>query len=231
MEQRPVPVRPVPLEQPEVELLLEKAEENVKERAELLLEEARREAESLREKAQKEVEALKRQGWEEGYRAGWEEGHRDGLQAAKAEAEILRREGEKIREQAREVLKEAKEVYKETLKEAEEQVLELALEIAEQIVGRQVELNRDIVLDIAHKAIQRVAEGQFYTIYASPDEAALLRQHREELLKEAPPKARLQIIADPALKPGGCRVETESGFVDATVDTQLMEVRRLLKGA
>lgn len=228
-EPRPVPVRPLLLEQ--LEIPFEIAKENCKEKAELLLEEARQEAAYLRKKAQEEAEALRRQGWEEGYRAGWEEGYRKGIEEAQTEAEAIRREGEKIREEAKLVLKEAREVYKETIEIAEERILELAMEIAEEIVGRQLELSRDIILDIARRAIQRVAEGQFYTIYASPDEVAFLRQYREELLKEVPPNARLQIIADPAVKPGGCRVETENGFVDATVDTQLAEVRRLLKGA
>jgi len=234
-EHRPVPVRPVFIDQHDAELPCKVpcvgSEENFKEEAELLLEKARQEAAYLRDKAREEAEALKRQGWEEGYRAGREEGYRKGLEEARAEAEAVRREGEKIREEAQIVLKEARKAYQEAIEAAEEKILELAVEIAGQIVGRQVELDRDIILDIARRAIQRVAEGQFYTIYASPEEAAFLRQHREDLLKEAPPNARLQIIADPAVKPGGCRVETESGFIDATVDTQLAEVRRLLKGA
>ncbi|MCG0278394.1 MAG: hypothetical protein L5656_07660 [Thermanaeromonas sp.] len=230
-EYRTVPVRPVFLGEPVPEVSCKGPGESSDQEAELVLDGARKEATRLLEEARQEAETLKQQGWEEGYRAGKEEGYRRGLEEAKAEGEALRREGEKIREEARVVLKEAKEAYNETIKRAEEKILELAIEIASEIIGREVELNKEIILDIARRAIERVAEGQAYTIYASPEEAAFLRQHREELLKEAPLNARLQVIADPGVRPGGCRVETENGFVDATVDTQLEEIRRLLKGA
>jgi flagellar assembly protein FliH len=208
---------------------LEESEGDVRERAAVILARARQEAEALRRAAQEEVALLKRQAWEEGYQAGREEGRREGFQAGAAEAEALREEAEHYRQRARQLLKEARRAYRDTIKAAQEQILDLALEIAAKIVGKQVELNPDIVLDIARRAIHEVAEGQFYIIYAAPPDAEFLRQHREELLKEVAAGARLQVVADEELKSGGCRVETESGFVDATIDTQLETVKRVLK--
>lgn len=213
----------------EEEMSLEDSDGDIKGRAAVILARARQEAEAIRQAAQQEVELLKRRSWEEGYRAGLEEGRREGFQAGAAEAEALREEAENYRQRARQLLKEARRAYRETIKAAQEQILDLALEIAAKIVGKQVELSPDIVLNIARGAIREVAEGQFYILYAAPPDAEVLRQHQEELLKEAAAGARLQVVADEELKPGGCRVETESGFVDATIDTQLETVKRLLK--
>ncbi|GFN24149.1 FliH/SctL family protein [Thermanaeromonas sp. C210] len=199
------------------------------ERAAALLEDARREADLILQAAREEAEELKARAREEGYRAGWEEGRKAGFRAGAAEAEALREEAEGLRRQAGKVLEEARAAYRDTLRAAEEDILGLALEVAAKIIRRQVELAPEVVLDITRSALQRVAEGQIYTIYAAPADADFLRQRREELLQDMSAGARLQIVADEALQPGGFRVETENGFIDATVESQLEEVRRLLR--
>ncbi|MGI9951216.1 FliH/SctL family protein [Moorellaceae bacterium AZ2] len=226
-----VPVRDMPPWWPEEEEAAGYREDlgEAEERAEVILARARQEAEITLQAARQEAEDLKARAREEGYRAGWEEGRKAGFRAGAAEAEALRQEAERCRQQAGKVLQEAQAAYRDTLRAAEEDILGLALEIAAKIIRRQVELAPEVVLEIARSAIHRVAEGQVYIIYAAPGDAEFLRQRREELLKEMGAGARLQIIADEALQPGGFRVETENGFIDATVETQLEEARRLLR--
>lgn len=230
-EECPVPVRELASWNggQTVEAAAEKGEDGAGALAGAILEQARREAEALRRAAQEEVELWKRRAWEEGYNRGLEEGRRAGWEAGAAEARALREEAENYRLESKQLLEEVGKAYRETIAAAQDRLLELALEIAAKIVGRQVELHPETVLDIVRRAVLQVAEGQFYTIYAAPKDAEFLRQHREEILKELAAEVRLQVVADAGLKPGGCRVETENGFVDATVDTQLEEIRRLLK--
>ncbi|HBT47694.1 MAG TPA: hypothetical protein DEA73_07450 [Peptococcaceae bacterium] len=199
------------------------------EKAEDLLEGARREAERILQAAREEAEELKARAREEGFRAGWEEGREAGFRAGAAEAETLRQEAEGLRRQAEKVLEEARAAYRDTLRAAEGDIVELALEVASKIIKRQVELSPEVVLDIAKGAVQRVAEGQIYTIYAAPSDVDFLRQRREELLQDMGAGIRLQIVPDEAIHPGGFRVETENGFVDATVESQLQEARRILR--
>ncbi|MBC7325111.1 MAG: hypothetical protein H5T99_07340, partial [Moorella sp. (in: Bacteria)] len=127
------------------------------------------------------------------------------------------------------VLKNARRVYQETISAAEGDIIELALAIAAKIIVKEVELRPDLVLEIARQAIRQVAEGQNYIIYASPEVAEVIRQHRAELLAEAVPGARLQVVEDPGFQACGCRVETENGFVDAGVDSQLEELKKILR--
>ncbi|CEP68898.1 Flagellar assembly protein FliH/Type III secretion system HrpE [Moorella glycerini] len=196
-----------------------------REEAAALLEQARREAAAIKEAAVEERQEV----LEEARAAGEARGYQEGLARAEGEAERIRREAEAAREEARQVLAEAQKAYQETISAAEGEIIELALAIASKIIGQEIELRPDLVLEIARQAIRQVAEGQNYIIYASPEAAETIRQRRAELLAEAAPGARLQVIADPGFKAGGCRVETENGFVDASVDSQLEELKKIFR--
>ncbi|WP_258359725.1 FliH/SctL family protein [Moorella sulfitireducens] len=196
-----------------------------RERAAAILEQARREADAIKDAAFEERQKV----LEEGRAAGEARGYREGLAQAEEEALRIRREAEAAREEARQVLQEARRVYQETISAAEGDIIELALAIAGKIIGREIELRPDLVVEMARQAIRQVAEGQNYIIYASPEAAGAIRQRRAELLAEAAPGARLQVIADPAFKGGGCRVETENGFIDAAIDTQMEELKKIFR--
>lgn len=199
---------------------------------------AREEAAAIIAAARQEAEAIKKAALEdrervlaEGRAAGEEQGYREGLARAHQEGEAIRREAAAIREEARRVLQEARQAYQETITAAEGDIIDLALTIAARVIGQEVEEKPGVVMDMARQAIRQVAEGQHYIIYASPEAAAIIRQHRDELLAETAPGARLQVVADPGFQAGGCRIETENGFIDASVDTQLEEVKKILRGS
>ncbi len=235
-EERVIPPRPlrlvpvggacVPGEDGDVNPAARAAVAAAREEAAAIIAAARQEAEAIKKAALEEQERV----LAEGRAAGEEQGYREGLARAEKEGEAIRREAAAIREEARRVLEEARQAYQETITAAEGEILDLALTIATRVIGQEVELRPEVALDMARQAIRQVAGGQHYIIYASPEAAAIIRQHREELLAEAAPEARLQVVADPGFKNGGCRVETENGFIDASVDTQLEEVKKILRG-
>jgi flagellar assembly protein FliH len=213
---------------PEDRTVVEAAAQEVtaaREKAAAILEQARREAAAIREAALEE----RQKALEEGRAAGEAKGYQEGLSRAEEEALSIRREAEAAREEARQVLAEAQRAYQETISAAEGDIIELALAIASKIIGQEIELRPDLVVEMARQAIRQVAEGQNYIIYASPEAAGTIRQRRAELLAEAAPGARLQVIADPSFKAGGCRVETENGFIDAGVDSQLEELKKIFR--
>ncbi|MGI9860001.1 FliH/SctL family protein [Moorella naiadis] len=197
----------------------------VREEAAAILARARQEAEEIKARTLAEREEV----LAEGRAAGQEQGYQEGLARAEEEAAAIRREADTLRQEARQVLAEAQRNYQETITAVEGAIIDLAQTIAARIIGREIELRPDLILEIARPAIRQVAEGQHYTIYAAPDAAEVIREHRQELLAEAAPGARLQVVADPGFKAGGCRIETENGFIDASVDTQLAEVKQILR--
>lgn len=161
--------------------------------------------EQARRRAEEEAAALAEKVRQEAYR--------EAMEKAEREAEVLRA-------QAREVLKQAEEIRRVTFERLEGELVDLAVSIAEKVVGMHLSVDPEAVLAVAREAIQMTGVREQVTIWAHPDEVALFNEKMDELRTLLPASAALNVIADPAVKPGGCRVETEHGRVDATLDAR-----------
>jgi flagellar assembly protein FliH len=105
----------------------------------------------------------------------------------------------------------------------------LALEIAEKIVHRTVAAEPEIVASVLERARQEVVDARWIRIRLNPADHELLAEMRPDLLAMGNEKGReIEVVSDVELSRGGCRLETEMGVVDATVPTQVEEVRRQL---
>lgn len=184
------------------------------------LDRARQEAEALLAAARAEQEKIRQQAYQE----GWQQGRQEALQAAAADAE-------EIRKQARQVLHAAHEASTSLIQESEADLVELALAIAGRIVQTQISVAPATVVEIARAAVREACRSQHFTIFAPPGAVELLHQQVGQLLAEVDPQSKMQIIADPALSEGSCRVETEDVIVDATLDGQLENLRQVLAQA
>jgi flagellar biosynthesis/type III secretory pathway protein FliH len=58
----------------------------------------------------------------------------------------------------------------------------------------------------------------------------VLAAREQRWLERNPAIAELAVVPDEAVSRGGCRIETESGTVDATLGTQLEVIERHLLG-
>src|SRR5512133_3617285 len=107
----------------------------------------------------------------------------------------------------------------------------LARKMAEKIVGHAIEVDGDVMAEIAGRALAAAKPGK---------EAAVLRVHPEDLslledrsawLDELGSMADVRMVADEAVGRHGCVVETAVGRVDARLQTQLDALERALRGA
>ena len=199
-------------------------------RAEEILAAARREAAAILEKAREEAgrlagEAAAR-GREEGLAAGREEGYREGYRKALEEAAA---EAGALREEARQVLRQAEEIRRATLAGLEGEVVALAREMAEKIVAAQLTLDPAVVLNIVHEALETARAREQAVLYVNPEQMAMVEERRQELEPALPPGTVLQIIGDPAVEPGGCRVETADGRVDASLKARWQALQEALQ--
>jgi flagellar biosynthesis/type III secretory pathway protein FliH len=111
---------------------------------------------------------------------------------------------------------------------AQEQIA-LALAIARKVLGRELELNRSAVVEIAAQALAEVRDRREVVLRVNPGDAGELRSQRrrlQELLARAP---WLELREDDTVAPGGVVVETEAGVVDAQLDAQLAVLETVLK--
>lgn len=153
-------------------------------------------------------------GFEQGKSEGFEIGHKDGLEQGQVEID------KKIRELGK-LLDLLSEPLKELDAQVEEELLSLAVAIARQLVRRELKTESDQIIAVIREAVQALpTQTRKVQISLHPKDAELVRSTLR--LEEAKP--RWELLEDPLISQGGCRVETENSRIDSTVENRLNRV-------
>lgn len=114
-----------------------------------------------------------------------------------------------------------KEEYRKILAGSEQELVKLSVRLAGKIVGRALELEPAVLLDILRQAVQSLKYQREIRLRVHPDDAAYLREHKMDLMARLGESKSFIIEEDPLIGSGGCIVETEIGTIDARLETQL----------
>jgi flagellar assembly protein FliH len=106
----------------------------------------------------------------------------------------------------------------------ESKTIELATSIAERVIRREVVNSPEITLDLVRDALELAMGAGKVTIQLSPQDYNALRDRTESVAKQLGKLAATNIVADPGVSPGGCRVVTEFGVIDETFEAQLARI-------
>lgn len=192
--------------------------DNTTEEAQLILENARDEAEKLLAEAGERVREIEQGAYHKGFMTGEEEAR-----------QAHKQDQEKFHTATLQVLHELNELHQKLYQNTEVEILALAIDIAEKLVCSQLELKPETIVDIARAACIQAKECEMVIIYAAPDQVEMLRSRQNEFSTQLYRNKRLEFIADPALKTGGCRIETEQGYIDATIETMLKQLNTIIR--
>ncbi len=107
-------------------------------------------------------------------------------------------------------------------------IVDLAQEIAERLLTMQLSLDQEVILSVASESLKLVADRLSVVLFVSPDELELVESKKDELKSLLPARAQLQVVADAAIEPGGCRIDTGQGGVDATMGTRREALQKAL---
>ncbi|HWR51710.1 MAG TPA: flagellar assembly protein FliH [Bryobacteraceae bacterium] len=160
---------------------------------------------------ERDVQTREQRAWSAGHAKGLAEGRAE--DAARIEAAIAR-----LTNAAAEVASSRRKFRRD----AEEDCVKLAVAVARRVLRRELTIDPEALLGIVKAALARLDGREIERIRLHPDDAALV----EGAIKELPGRASLQIVADAALEPGACILETSRGGLDASVETQLREIER-----
>ena len=101
--------------------------------------------------------------------------------------------------------------------EMAEALVATAINLARQVVRSELALRPEVVARVAGEAVDTLLlNARHISVRVHPDDQALVAAGAAEAL--AARGARL--VADPSIGRGGCRVESDVGLVDATVETR-----------
>jgi len=112
------------------------------------------------------------------------------------------------------------------LKLGEEIVVRLAINIAQKVIKTEVQLHPDIIINVVKDALTKISSiEKEITIHINPQDEEILNQHREFFGTQI---QEIEIKTDNRISRGGCFIETNYSAVDATLDTQMDEIDRVL---
>lgn len=198
--------------------------------------EAQEEAEQIRRDAEAEAIRIIAEATAEAgdlREAARAQGYADGSARAEEEARIAIEEGIKIEAAS---LREDMETFCEAVlleqervwRDIEGQLKDLAMEIAERVLKAELTVNPDVVVQITQHAMRRLADKDQVRIRVNPDDVERLRDHREEIMRLFEGLRSVEILEDRRVGIGGVQIETDTGMVDARIETQMHELTRAL---
>ena len=158
-----------------------------------------------------ELAAIREEARQQGYDAGFKAGHDDGVAQALDEARAAT-------EQALAPVRGIADNFSSALREADQaisnEVLELALHLAKGMIKTALRVKPELILPIVREAIEYLPVlQQPALLILNPEDAAVVREGIAEELD----KGGWRVIDDPTVERGGCKVDTASNQIDATV--------------
>ncbi|SFF43740.1 flagellar assembly protein FliH [Fontimonas thermophila] len=163
-----------------------------------------------------QLEAIEAAAYQEGFARGHAEGFDVGQRAALAQAQRLQGLIDHI---ARPLAHLDDEV--------EHALVDLAAAIARRIIHDELRIAPERIVAMVRETLAALpAQLRNVRLRVHPDDAALLREH----LSPPADVKELEIIPDPELKRGDCRVFTESALIDARLDRRVRVIAQALSG-
>ncbi|GLF85709.1 flagellar assembly protein FliH [Bacillus safensis] len=151
-------------------------------------------------------------------------GYQEGFQKGEADANM---QYQAILDQANDIVSLARQDYEEKIESSAEQIVELAFELAKR-VWNAAEDTKDPFLALVKQVISEVKEYDDISIYVDPEHYEHVMEYKDELIRILQKDTHLAIYSDEKAPKGTCYVETSFGKVEASVDTQMNQLKEKL---
>ncbi len=171
-----------------------------------------------------EIEALHRQAYEEGFALGKREGLAQGYAEGKNNAF---KEYQERSDVLRKIIEFLHNPVSGVDAEMENSVAELAILIAKHLVRRELKSNPGEIVGVVREAMKHLPiSARNPKIHLNPDDVEVV----QEALAIGEGENIWRLEPDPLLSRGGCLVESQSSFIDATVESRLAAIISKLLG-
>jgi len=176
-----------------------------------------------------QIDTIKDTAFKQGYEAGYEsgnlsgqaEGRKAGFQKAMTDVKTARIiEVAQFTADLETFRAEFLEAANDWAARTEKIVTELSMEVVQKILATELEINHQVALGICKEVLQNVTHAKNARILINPKDYALFESHRDEIIKQSRELKSIEIVEDNSIR-SGVMVETESGIIDATVETRL----------
>lgn len=193
--------------------------------AEALKKSAQIEADSLKRSIANEVEASRQRAEKEGYAIGEERGIATGEKAGLQE---IRLEWQNLMQEAETLINELQTSRMGILKSSEEEMVRLVIGMARKVIKAECQSNPEIVLHNIDAALNKISTVDKIVMRINLKDKAMAEAHKAEFINRLSGISELTLSEDNSLAPGGIKIETGVGTIDASIETQAEELERAL---
>ena len=162
-------------------------------------------------------EEIRRNAYEEGF----SEGRNAGFTAGKAEADA-------IVERMQSLLAEIERIWQHLTETYEKQIVQLVCRVSEKVVMGQAAGDHEMVQRSIIDAFRMIPEPVEVTLEINPEDVEFIETAKEDFFKQVKELKHMALIPDPSVSPGGCRLKTRFGEVDATIESRLDSIQRTI---
>jgi flagellar assembly protein FliH len=122
-------------------------------------------------------------------------------------------------------------VLRETiLNNSMDEMQNLVLIIAEKIIRHSVIEQDRTIIDTVREAIHQAVKSDEFVIQVNPADLTIINAKSKEFIDSVNGLENIIVQADPSIDQGGCKVDSSTSTVDATVANQLRIIENVLKG-
>ena len=151
------------------------------------------------------------EGFEQGRREGQAYGHREGLEEGRAQ---IRERVERLDQ----IIAMLDRPFGQLDEQVEDEVVTLVINMVRQLIRREVRLDPGQIVGVVREALGVLPVSvRNIRVVLHPEDAVLVR----EAYSLGDHDQKWQIIEDPVIQRGGCRIHTDTSQVDARLDSRL----------
>ncbi|MGB7978717.1 MAG: HrpE/YscL family type III secretion apparatus protein [Chlamydiales bacterium] len=112
------------------------------------------------------------------------------------------------------------EELKRLREEIQKKILPLSLKAARKIIGEELRLHPDRIVDIVLTSLKPVTQHRKIVIYVNKADLQILEDHKSQIKSIFERLENLSIQERGDIEPGGCMIETEAGIINAQLENQ-----------
>lgn len=113
------------------------------------------------------------------------------------------------------------DVFKKKQDEVTASLVPLTMTAIKKLIGKELSVKPDTIVDIVTTALRPVSNHKNISIYVSKHDLDILEEKRPQIREIFEYLESLSISAREDITEGGCIIETESGIINAQLDSQL----------
>jgi len=141
--------------------------------------------------------------------------------------------GERMFRSAVQSLVEAAEGLKHAEKEfygrVEEEILDLVLATTRKVVQREINTQRDVILDVLRQAIAKTIDRERIRVRINPSDYDFVHTHKSDIVSTVDGVKDLVIEGDESISRGGAVVDSDYGTIDARIERRFEAVEKAMR--